>query len=474
MKDPPPPERYLFGAEGRGDHDYEGVLLFSGGLDSLAGAVREVLQERRKVALVSHRPVSKVYHRQCDLVAALDERLPERRVRPLHVAVEVNKGKRLGRDHNQRGRSFLFAAVGAVVARLFGLPRLRFYENGVTSLNLPISPQVLGGRASRTTHPQTLTRFTRLFTALFGEDFLVENPFLWETKANLLASVKAAGHGALCAQTSSCTHTWEATSDQPHCGRCPQCVDRRLTALAAGLDDREDPPGLYRSDVLMAPREGAELTLIERYVGTARRVEGITDPLAFARSYGEVARALRYAGLPPAAAAERVCGLYRHHAGQVLRALERVVGRAAPDLVRMRCPPNCLASIALGRAAQGPLPGPGARAVPGGPAGRNGAAAAGGAGVEFDDDLFEARVNGKACPLGNTREYALLKRLARRPGTFVSVNDLRRDVWGDEETEKNTVQRTVSNLRRKLRDAGITGAEIDGKQPGSYRLVLQK
>jgi hypothetical protein len=32
------------------------ALLFSGGLDALGGAVQEVVQGRRKVALVSHRP----------------------------------------------------------------------------------------------------------------------------------------------------------------------------------------------------------------------------------------------------------------------------------------------------------------------------------------------------------------------------------------------------------------------------------
>jgi hypothetical protein len=175
--------------------DFQEVVPFPGGLDSLGGAVQEILQGQRKVALVSHRPVSKLYSCQKALVAALGDRLTDPRLRPLHVAVEVNKGKSLGRDFTQRSRSFLFAAVAVVVARLFGLRRVRFYENGVTSLNLPISPQVLGGRATRTTHPRVLDGFGRLFSLLMGCEFVVENPFLWKTKAEVLAGIKAAGCG---------------------------------------------------------------------------------------------------------------------------------------------------------------------------------------------------------------------------------------------------------------------------------------
>ena len=48
---------------------------------------------------------------------------------------------------------------GAVTARLFGLDRITFFENGIVSLNLPPLAQVVGARATRTTHPQVLGRF---------------------------------------------------------------------------------------------------------------------------------------------------------------------------------------------------------------------------------------------------------------------------------------------------------------------------
>jgi DNA-binding response OmpR family regulator len=88
----------------------------------------------------------------------------------------------------------------------------------------------------------------------------------------------------------------------------------------------------------------------------------------------------------------------------------------------------------------------------------------------LDPEGFEARLGNQSCFLGNTREFALLARLNRRPGRYVSYDHLRDDVWNDIETETNTIQRTVSNLRRKLRDAGLTSVEIDGRQKSHYRL----
>jgi hypothetical protein len=64
-------------------------MLFSWGLDSLGGAVQEVLQGRRKVVLVSHRPVSKLYKLRRDLVGLLKDRVRSGRLHPLHVAVDL-------------------------------------------------------------------------------------------------------------------------------------------------------------------------------------------------------------------------------------------------------------------------------------------------------------------------------------------------------------------------------------------------
>jgi Queuosine biosynthesis protein QueC len=465
--DPPTLDGYLFDDMAPEVSDFESIVLFSGGLDSLGGIVREVVLGHHKVALVSHRPANQVYHRQCELVRQLVNVVPEQRLQPLHVAVEINWGGSEDRDATQRSRSFLFASLAAVTSRLLGLWRIRFYENGILSLNLPINGQLVGGRATRTTHPQVLGGFQRLFTLLFGRDFAVENPFLWRTKTQILEEIRAAGAGRLCATAVSCIHTREQTPERTHCGRCSQCVDRRLAALAAGLSDLEDPPQRYASDVLTAPREGADLALIEGYVGAARRVAAMTDVGQFLHAFPEVARVLRHVNLPAARAIQEAFGLYQRHASAVLDALERAAGGELRGFVRLRHPPNCLLGLGIGNHPRPATPveatlRPAADGVNGAPTTEA---------LVLDPGVFEARYQGLACPLGNTLEYHLLDRLNRTPNRYVSHHELATDVWGDDQTRAGAIYRVVLKLRRRLDQSGLAVA-IDGEEKGHYRVQV--
>jgi DNA-binding response OmpR family regulator len=83
--------------------------------------------------------------------------------------------------------------------------------------------------------------------------------------------------------------------------------------------------------------------------------------------------------------------------------------------------------------------------------------------VLFNDETFSVVFQGKSCELRNTKEYAFIKRISKRPGAYVSLDELRASVWQDEHVEKNTVQRVVSNLRRQLESVGLVNLEIDGK-----------
>ena len=458
--DPPAADAYLFGeGSDRGTAGVEEAVLFSGGLDSLGGAVAESLGGGRPVLLVSHRPSPKVFARQRALFDALSPRTP-RGARPRHLAVEVNKGKDLGAEFTQRSRSFLFAAIGAVSARAFGLDRLRFYENGVTSLNLPPSPQIVGGRASRTTHPRALDGFGRVLSAAFGRPFAVDNPFRGRTKAEVLAGLRDAGQADLCALAVSCGHTWHSTSARPHCGLCSQCLDRRLAAVAAGLSDAHDPPGGYATDVWEGERGPADRILAERYVGAAMRVAACPDAGAFAAAFPEVLDAAA-AGEAAGSAVRAGFDLYGRHAAGVLAAVRTLVGRSADRAERRDYPPNSLLAAFAGAAwgAAGPVP-----ATPAGPPAPDR--------LEVDGEGFEVRRPGRpACFLGNTREFRLAERLNRRPDRFVPLAELIDDVWGGTQVKANTVQKTVCNLRRKLLEA--VRVDVDGSQPGHYRLALR-
>ncbi len=227
-----PIQQYLKLSDGDlATQELDEVLLFSGGVDSLGGTVQEAVLDKRRVALVSHRSNSKVFSRQKQLIDGLHAICKQNA--PLHVPVWVHQSGTDGREYTQRSRTFLYASLAAAVAHVFGLKHIRFYENGVVGLNLPISEQVVGARATRTTHPQVLDGFTRLFGHLIQETFTVENPFLWITKTHVVNLIGDAGCSHLIEQSVSCMHTHEQTKEQPHCGRCSQCISRKFATLAS-------------------------------------------------------------------------------------------------------------------------------------------------------------------------------------------------------------------------------------------------
>jgi hypothetical protein len=224
-------------------------------------------------------------------VAALRDRAPPSSL--FHVSVLITKGKQEAVEFTQRSRSFLFAALGFVVAHLFRRTEITFFENGVVSMNLPIARHVIGSRATRTTHPRVLSDFGTLFSLLVAERIRVINPFFWLTKAEVVSRLGDLGCADLIPRSFSCTRVRAATQTKTHCGLCSQCVDRRFAVLAAGLQDHE-PAETYGVDLVRGERSpGRDVTLAESYVLTADRFSGLS-PVAFAARYGEVFRALPY------------------------------------------------------------------------------------------------------------------------------------------------------------------------------------
>jgi hypothetical protein len=272
-----------------------------------------------------------------------------------YVPVLITKGPSLsGHEYTQRTRSFLYASLATVVARLFGLWRIRFYENGVTSLNLPISAQVVGSRASRTTHPQALQRFSEVFARVFGGTFQVENPFLWKTKSDVVKLIIDSGARDLVRFSVSCTRVLKMSIFKTHCGNYSQCIDRRFATLAAGCTNEDDPSDMYETDLLTGAREALEArTLVESYVRTAKAVDSMPDD-EFFHSFPEAYRALEY--MPRMninQAAGAVLDLHRRHARQVLQVITQGIGRLAGELDRL--PKSCLVILALPDKAALPL-----------------------------------------------------------------------------------------------------------------------
>lgn len=332
LHEPPAVETYLeFGSGDPNPEGIEKVLLFSGGIDSLGGAVQE-LSAGRRIAMVSHKPAGHVAGLQKSLVKELVKRASVSGNAPLPVSVWCNKKGLVEKDHTQRTRSFLYVTLGAVVARIFGLDAVDFFENGVVSINLPLAEHELGARATRTTHPQTLAWYSQLLSAVFEQKFQVRNEFLSKTKQDVVEIIKHAGQGELIASSVSCMHTRETTKASPHCGVCSQCVSRRFATL--GVDGGTlEPSSLYRHDVLTESRKQTEDRIIaERFLGFAREIAALEDSAEFAQRYAaELARVTRFIPLAPTVVIDSVFDLHRRHAEQVNAVIIEAMQASAED-----------------------------------------------------------------------------------------------------------------------------------------------
>ena len=326
------------GEEGLNISPHE-LILFSGGLDSFAGTVEELVARKSSVILVSHRSASKIVGTQKHLVRRLSERLGPRRV--FHVPVWANFAGSTTRKSTYRTRSFLVTALGAVTARLFRLDRITFFENGIVSLNLPPLAPVVGARATRVTHPQVLEGFCRLLSEIVDRSFEVANPYRWHTKAEVIEQISVNGFRDLIRDTRSCAHVRTMSTEHPHCGLCSQCIDRRFAVLAAGLE-QDDPIEGYKVDLFTGERPagpGRELALA--YVRSASDITGMTEVDFFSR-YGEASRALRFFEEPASTVARLIHDLHRRHAAAVCRVVDRAISENAARLREGTLPPSSL------------------------------------------------------------------------------------------------------------------------------------
>lgn len=160
------------------------VALFSGGLDSLAGALNHLDTTNERVLLVSHQSQLGTAKTQQGLVKALKEHYPHR---VSHYRFECNlKGIRAA-EETQRSRAFLYTIIAFAISTAFGQTGFSVYENGITSINFPRRADLGLARASRTTHPRTIFHLQDLFELVGACEMKIALPLLGKTKTDVLA-----------------------------------------------------------------------------------------------------------------------------------------------------------------------------------------------------------------------------------------------------------------------------------------------
>lgn len=327
----------------------EQVVMFSGGLDSLGGAVEEIINQNRRVVLVNHRSTRKLDKRYRTLERLLEEKASDS-CKPAHIRITVNKRKDMNKEYTQRSRSFLFASIGATIAEMLGLDSVRFYENGVISLNLPICAQVVGGKATRTTHPHVIDGFCKLLSLVAGKPFTVENPFITKTKGEVVELIGKAGCQEMIGHSTSCTHTWEMRHDHWHCGTCSQCIDRRFAIIAAGMEQVEPVENQYKYDIFTQCRQDDEhlaedKTMYAGYLERANQAQNVADCIEFLSRFPEAARVLKYLHGDPWQVAERIFAMYKRHADEVNRVVDLMLARYGKQIRQRTLPADCMIRI---------------------------------------------------------------------------------------------------------------------------------
>jgi hypothetical protein len=211
------------------------VVLLSGGLDSLIGAI-DLKAEGRNPIAVSH-----LVRGDAENQVAFASQIGPQGGLPL---IQLNHNAVLPAPEtppSQRSRSLAFLAYGVLVATALGAyhghPPVQLFvcENGFISINPPLTATRIGSLSTRTTHPVIFSLFQDLLNGA-GIAVTLSNPYQLMTKGEMLHGCKnQALLDSLASASTSCGRF--KTFGYQHCGRCVPCLVRRAAFIRAGRPD---------------------------------------------------------------------------------------------------------------------------------------------------------------------------------------------------------------------------------------------
>jgi 7-cyano-7-deazaguanine synthase in queuosine biosynthesis len=253
------------------------VVLLSGGLDSLVGAID--LAESGKKPFVVSQIVRGDAQKQIRFATKIGGGLTHLQLN--HNAVVPDPEE----PPSQRARSFNFLAYGILTATTLAAYHsnqtvtLYVCENGFIAINPPLTGARLGSLSTRTMNPVFLQRVQQLIDAA-GLRVRIENPYQFTTKGEMLT--RCANQPLLqteAALSTSCGRFMRY--GYKHCGRCMPCQIRRAAFIAWGFADlteyvfenlgRDDEDHAGFDDVRSAAMAIAEVRSegLESWLGTA-------------------------------------------------------------------------------------------------------------------------------------------------------------------------------------------------------------
>ena len=212
------------------------VVLLSGGLDSLVGAIDLAAAGKRSFAI--SQTVRGDAAKQVAFAARIGGGLG-------HLQLNHNANLPRGQESSQRARSLIFVAFGVLAAtalqRYYDGVRVPLFvcENGFIAVNPPLTGGRLGSLSTRTAHPEFLGRLQSVLDAADLRVGIV-NPYSTKTKGEMLREcADQLRLKAEAVRSTSCGRFQRFNYRQ--CGRCVPCQVRRAAFLAwGGIPDTTD------------------------------------------------------------------------------------------------------------------------------------------------------------------------------------------------------------------------------------------
>ena len=214
--------------------DQDSVVLLSGGLDSLIGAI-DLVKNRDMCPYAVSQVAQGDKHNQSFFASQIGGGLGHLQLN--HNAVCPGENER-----SQRSRSIIFLAYGVLMASALARYHegedvtLYVCENGFISINPPLTDGRLGSLSTRTTHPAFLGLFQNLLDRA-GLRVKLENPYQFHTKGEMLTGCADQPFLRKYAHTSTSCGRY-ARNGYKHCGRCLPCLIRRAAFRAWGVPDQ--------------------------------------------------------------------------------------------------------------------------------------------------------------------------------------------------------------------------------------------
>ena len=213
--------------------DQDSVVLLSGGLDSLVGAI-DLVQGLGKNPYAVSQISRGDKATQREFASVVGNGLH-------HLQLNHNFWHRGSKEPSQRARSILFFSYGVLAGTALTAyedgenVNLYVCENGFISLNPPLTASRIGSLSTRTTHPFFLGMFQEILSNA-GIRIQLNNPYQFLTKGEMMRGCRDPDLlNIYASRSTSCARY--GRHGYKHCGRCTPCLIRRSAFLASGIPD---------------------------------------------------------------------------------------------------------------------------------------------------------------------------------------------------------------------------------------------